>query len=348
MFRKVLAGALMAGALMAGAVVCNAQDASAQGKPKGQWVIALSNGYFGNTWRHLMVQSFESTAKRLKADGRIKDYIILNADGTVNQQSSQMSDLILRHVDAIIIDANSETALNGVIKKACDQDIKVISFDSIATEPCAWRLGFDFYQWGANAAQGAVDVLGGKGNVVLVRGVKGSGPDEQLYAGQMSVLSKHTDMKVIATLEGWSSGPVAQAAVAAAIPTLPHIDAVIGQGGGDDIGIAQAFQQAGGNYAAHPPYISGAGSAEFLRWWNDERKAIGYKTVSWSNSPGSVAGALYLALAILNGANPPKDINLPLLEVTNDTVEQYSKLPPGQVANVNVTEDQMDKLISGK
>src|SRR5690348_13102106 len=79
-------------------------------------VIALSNAYYGNTWRHQMVDAFEAAAKQAKADGKIADYIILNGDGSVAQQNSQLAELILKKVDAIPVDAASETALNGVIE----------------------------------------------------------------------------------------------------------------------------------------------------------------------------------------------------------------------------------------
>jgi ribose transport system substrate-binding protein len=52
-------------------------------------VIALSNAYCGNAWRHQMAQAFEEAAKRAKADGQIADYIVLNGDGTVSQQNSR-------------------------------------------------------------------------------------------------------------------------------------------------------------------------------------------------------------------------------------------------------------------
>ncbi|HTT96951.1 MAG TPA: substrate-binding domain-containing protein, partial [Rhizomicrobium sp.] len=107
-------------------------------------VIALSNAYYGNTWRHQMVESVQAVAEEAKKQGLISDYIILNGDGSVNQQMSQMSDLILKHVDGIIIDAASNTALNGIIAKACSAGIKVLAFDSIVSAPCSYKLNFDF------------------------------------------------------------------------------------------------------------------------------------------------------------------------------------------------------------
>ena len=109
-----------------------------------KWVIALSNSYYGNTWRRQMVESFKEAAEQAKKEGRIADFIIENGDGSVNQQVAQLNGLILRGVDAIAINSASPTALNGVIEKACAAGIKVIAFDSIATAPCCYKLDFDF------------------------------------------------------------------------------------------------------------------------------------------------------------------------------------------------------------
>ena len=92
-------------------------------------VIALSNAYYGNTWRHQMVEAFEAAAKQAKSEGKIADYIVMNGDGSVAQQNSQIGELILKKVDVLLVDAASETAVNSVIEKACQAGIIVISFE---------------------------------------------------------------------------------------------------------------------------------------------------------------------------------------------------------------------------
>jgi ribose transport system substrate-binding protein len=116
-------------------------------------VVALSNAYYGNTWRHQMVEAFEAAAKQAKADGKIADYIVTNGDGSVAQQNSQIGELILKKVDVLLVDAASETAVNGVIEKACSAGIVVISFDSIANAPCNYQLNFDFKRLQGSASR---------------------------------------------------------------------------------------------------------------------------------------------------------------------------------------------------
>ncbi len=188
---KTLALACAAAALLTAAGAMPA--AATPDKP----VIALSNAYFGNTWRHQMVDAFEAAAKKAKEDGKIADYIILNGDGTVAQQNSQIAELILKKVDAIAVDAASETAVNGIIEKACKAGIKVVSFDSIASAPCNYQLNFDFKGYKKEQAEWVLKKIGGKGNIIVVRGVKGSAPDADMYSAQEAVLKANPDVKVV-------------------------------------------------------------------------------------------------------------------------------------------------------
>jgi len=312
-------------------------------------VIALSNAYYGNTWRHQMVEAFGASAAQAKKEGLISNYIILNGDGSVNQQMSQMSDLILKHVSAIVIDAASETALNGIIAKACAAGIKVLAFDSIVSAPCSYKLNFDFKGYQAAMTQWIVKKIGGKGNVIVVRGVKGSAPDHDMYTAQMGVLKKYPGIKVVATVYGQATGSVAQAAVSNVLPSLPHVDAVIGQGGGDDYGIAQAFQQYGGAYATKPPVISGGGSANFIHWWAGQAKHNGYQTISMNTTPGIGGAAFWLMLNILKGVKAPNYMVMPVATVKAANLPQYAAMKPGTIVSPTYTDGWVKAhLLGGK
>src|SRR3546814_6756065 len=129
-------------------------------------LISLSNSFYVNTWRRQMVEAFEAAAEQAKAEGKIADYVVLNGDGSVNQQNSQLAELILRGVDAIAINAASETALNGVAEKACEAGIAVIAFDSLLTAPCAYTLSFDFTQYKTTQSEATLDLIGGQGKEI--------------------------------------------------------------------------------------------------------------------------------------------------------------------------------------
>ena len=318
---------------------------NASGESGGKkWVIALSNSYYGNTWRRQMVEAFKEAAEQAKKEGRIADYIIENGDGSVNQQVAQMNGLILEGVDAIAINSASPTALNGVIEKACAAGIKVIAFDSIATAPCCYKLDFDFKTAHKDSTKFIIgELLGGKGNILVVRGVKGSAPDQMMYEGAMESLKQFPDAKVVGEVYGQATTAVAQAEVSKLLPSLPQIDAVLTQGGGDDHGVVQAFEQAG----RKPPIIEGGGSSNFLKWWSEQFKKDGYKTVSDNSAPGIGGAAFWLTLAILNGAevDPSKTMFMPYATITTDNLAEYADLPPGFIVSPKYTEDWVKENI---
>ena len=310
-------------------------------------VIALSNAYYGNTWRHQMVEAFEASAKQAKAAGKIADYVILNGDGSVAQQNSQIAELILKGVDAIAVDAASETADNGIIEKACAAGIKIVSFDSVASAPCNYQLNFDFKGYKQEEADWVFKKLGGKGAVIQVRGVKGSAPDNDMFNAQEAALKKYPDIKVVATVYGQATASVAQSAIANVLPSLPHVDAVLGQGGSDDFGIAQAFDQFGGAYKDKPPIIEGGGSTDFIKWWT-ARSASGYTTISMNTTPGIGGAAFWLSLALVKGAEAPKLMIMPVATVTQDNLKDFADLPSGMIVSPSYSDDWVAKNLLGK
>lgn len=340
---KKLLGTAVAAAAFAGLFFVPPANAAGGNKP----VIALSNAYYGNTWRHQMVDAFTQTAEAAKKDGSISGYIVLNGDNTVAQQMSQMSDLILKHVDTIVINAASLTALNGVIQKACAAHIVVVAFDSIASAPCAYKINWDFANWQGPETNWIAKKIGGKGNVMIVRGVKGSAPDQAIYQQQLDVLKKYPDIKIVSTVYGMASTSVAQSAVSNVLPSLPHIAAVIGQGGGDSFGIAQAFAQFGGAYRDHMPVIAGDGDASFLHWWMEQRQKNGYSTISLNSAPGISQAAFWVALDVLDGKKVPKNMLMSVYTVTDSNLSQYANLKPGSIVSPVYTQAWVqDHLLS--
>ena len=305
--------------------------------PKGDWVIGLSNSYYGNTWRKQMVESFIKVAEEAKAAGYIKDYVIQNGDGSVNAQIAQINSFILEGVDAICINAASPTALNSVIDTAVAAGIPCIAFDSTVENENAYCMDFDFtkyYEMGDYIAK----KVGYKGNVVIVRGVSGSVPDQIMYESYMKVINEHPDLKVVATVLGEADATVAQDEFTKILPSLDKVDLIFNQGG-DTYGIIKAFEQAG----LEVPLMSGDNSTEFINWW---LKQDNYDTLSMRAAPACGSAAFWTALNILNGEDVPKKMDLALSVITRDMADQFKDMPAGSIAGADWTNDQvMEQII---
>ena len=307
--------------LAAGLAAALLAPAAATARPP---FIAMSNAYYGNNWRHQMVDSFRKAADQAKKDGLISGYIVLNGDNSVSAQISQMIDLILRKPDVILLDAASLTALNGVVQKACAVGITVVAFDSVASAPCAYKIDWDFANWQRPLVEGVAKLMGGKGNLIIVRGVRGSAPDKMMYEQQIETLKRYPGIKIVSTVYGMATAAITQSAVSNVLPSLPPVGGVIGDG---SFGVAQAFEQFGG--AGRMPVISGDGDANFVHWWIQQKQKSGYRTLSMNAAPSISQAALWVALEITNHHKVPKYMKMSASTVTNDTVGQYAGLKPG-------------------
>ena len=112
MYKKALACTIASAALLA------ATTAFADTKDKR---IALSNNYAGNSWRQSMLKSWDKVTKQAVADGIVAAADpFTTSENQVTEQAAQIQNLILQGYNAIVINAASPDALNGVVKQACD------------------------------------------------------------------------------------------------------------------------------------------------------------------------------------------------------------------------------------
>jgi len=128
--RAIVAAIIMVASIaFAGTTTTRSNAAS----PASAATIVLNNSFIGNSWRKQMEAEFTQVASAAQKQGMIGSYSVVNGDNTVSQQIAELDSLILKHVSAICLDAASETALNGVIAKAHQAGILVVSFDGTVT-----------------------------------------------------------------------------------------------------------------------------------------------------------------------------------------------------------------------
>ena len=307
--------------------------------------IALSNNYAGNSWRQAMLKSWDKVTSKAVADGIVAEApAFTTAENQVTEQASQIQNLILQGYDAIVINAASPDALNGVVKQACDAGITVVSFDGIVTEPCAYRIAVDFKKMG----EIQVDYLAGRipdgGNLLEIRGLAGVFVDDEISAGIHKGVANHPQFKIIGSVHGNWAQDVTQKAVAGILPSLAEVKGVVTQGG-DGYGAAQAFKAAG----RQTPLIIMGNRHDELTWWKEQKDANGYETMSVSIAPGVSTLAFWVAQMILDGQTIPHDLTVPFLQIDQDNLEDNLKnTEKGGVANVEYSLEDAKNVIAGK
>ncbi|WP_237477199.1 ABC transporter substrate-binding protein [Lichenibacterium dinghuense] len=304
--------------------------------------IALSNNFAGNSWRQAMLKSWETVTKRAVADGAVAEApAFTTSENQATEQAGQIQNMILQGYNAIVIDAASPTALNGAIKQACDAGIVVVTFDGIATEPCAYRIAVDFKKLG-DMQIGYFKSRGLKGNLLEIRGLAGVFVDDEIHDGIEAGVKADPDLKIVGSVHGDWTQTVAQKEVAGILPTLPEVVAVATQGG-DGFGTAQAFKDAG----RKTPVIFLGNREDELSWWKQQKDANGYQTMSASIAPGSSTFAFWVAKKILAGEKLPHDMTLPITVVTQDNLEdQLKHTEKGSVTNVEYKEADVSRILA--
>ena len=308
--------------------------------------IALSNYFNGNIWRKQMEASFEKTAS--DNPDYVSDFKIVNSDGSAPQQAQQIQSLVLEGYDAIIIDAASPTALNGAIQEACSAGVTVVVFDSLATADCAYKVAFDYVQYGIDETTFMAEQLNGEGNLLVVRGIAGNTVDDDIYKGMQDVLAKNPGMKIVGEVYGEWTESTAQQEVAKILPSLPKIDGVLTEGN-DGGGTLDAFLQA--NYNPLPVIIQGNSGQGLQGWVEVSKQNPDYKTMSVSSQPSISSTALWLAWMVINKQNdaaqvPDKTIYAPLLEIPEKNRDAWANaLSYTQIAENPTTLDQTQKYV---
>jgi ribose transport system substrate-binding protein len=305
--------------------------------------IALSNNYAGNSWRQAMLQTWEDVAGQAVADGVVAAAdAYTTSENQATEQAAQIQNMILQGYDAIVLNAASPTALNGAVKEACDAGLTVVSFDGIVTEPCAWRIAVDFAAMGKEEVDYLASRLPEGGNLLEIRGLAGVFVDDEISKGIHAGVDEHDQFTIVGSVHGDWAQDVAQKAVAGILPSLPEIVGVVTQGG-DGYGAAQAFKAAGRD----TPLIVLGNRQDELQWWAEQRDANGYETLSLSIAPGVASLAFWVAQQVLAGAQVPKDLTVPFLKITQDTLDEaLASTPEGSVANVTYALEDAQQVIA--
>jgi ribose transport system substrate-binding protein len=298
------------------------------GKKESGFTIGFSNSYAGNTYRQTMEALFKKLADQMVADGTLASYKMLQSNNNLATQVSQIESLILEGVDVIIVDPGSGSGLNGAIEKADKAGIPVIIVNDgpVTTDKC-YQINWDTAGMSKTAVDHMAEILGGKGDIIEIRGLAGVSYDEHFHNGVLDALKAYPDIKIIASVYGEWTESVAQVQVTSILPGLKNVAAVLGQGG-DEYGALQAFKAAGREI----PVIIGGNRGNFLKWWSEEKAKNGYKSFSWAANPWSAASGLYVAIDVLKGVSVPKEMIMPSLDITQDMVDNFANLKPDEVA----------------
>jgi ribose transport system substrate-binding protein len=202
--RWMRVGILVAAMAMAVAACGGGDDDTASGGSGAgsdqKFVIGVSNTLAGNGWREQMICSVKAQAL---ASGKVSKVIAISKNGGPTEQIQDLQNLISQGANAIIVNPSDREKLNPVIQQATQKKIVVVAVDQAVSEPTAYVATNDQVAYGRLGAEWLAEKLGGKGNVLYMRGIDGVPADSDRDKGFQEVMSKNPDIKTKEVFTGW-------------------------------------------------------------------------------------------------------------------------------------------------
>lgn len=298
----------------------------------GEYVIGVSNTLVGNGWREQMICSIKAQAL---ASGQVAKVIVANENGGPTEQIGQLRDLISQGVNAIIVNPTDAEQLNPIIDEAAAQGIVVVAVDSAVTSENAYVATNNQEEYGYLGAKALFEAMGGKGNVVEMRGIEGVPADTDRHNGFLRALEEYPDITVInETFTGWDFTQGAQQALDL-INSGQQIDGIWTSG--IDYPVVSAFVEAG----KKPVPVVGADNNEFINQ-TISLAGDGFQGVVVTNPAVIGAVGTTIALDALNGNSPEKVTSLTpnawTAAANLDTLKQFyfPEQPPTYSSGIQV------------
>jgi ribose transport system substrate-binding protein len=294
-----------------GALVAAAAAMSSASAADKKYVIGVSNTLIGNGWREEMVCSIKAEAL---ASGKVSKVILANRNGGPSEQIADLRNLISAGANIIIVNPSDRKALDPVVKQATDKGIVVVAVDQAVDAPSAYVLTNDQTAYGREGAEALFKKLGGKGNVVELRGIDGVPADADRHEGFTEALKKYPDIKVVSSVfTGWSWDKGAEQ-MKDLIGSGKQIDGVWTSG--IDHTVVDAYKTANRKFVP----VVGADNNGFMGK-AIELKDAGLVGISVTNPPAVGGAGLSVALDILEGKQHPHVIHLTPAVYDNTTPE---------------------------
>lgn len=285
-------------------------------KKDGPWTICFSNASVGNNWRVSGFGVMNADIEALKAEGKVKDFIVTDAGEKADKQIADIDDLLTRDCDIIIISPTSTEQLTPAVEKAAASGIPVVVFDRgvNTTDYTTFVHPIGGYAFGTVSANFLVEQIKGQGNVLALRILPGVDVLETRWLAAKEIFDANPGITVVG-VEFNDNDPAKAKSIVTDYIQRGQIDAVWMDAGETSVAVYEAFIDAG---VAVPP-ISSEDVNGWLKVWNENKLnsiAVTYPSFQWRT-------AVAAAVMILEGKPVPKEWVLPQPSVTNENVADY-------------------------
>ena len=157
-------------------------------------VIGFSQASTNSAHRNTMTKRNQSYAAENFKDAKL---IVTNAEGKSAKQISDIESLMVQGMKVLMISAQDSAAITPTVKQVMAAGIPVVTLERSVDTPVTLHIGPHNKPIGKLAGEFVVKKLGGKGNIVEIKGDPAVAPAVERHAGFAEAI-KGTNIKVIA------------------------------------------------------------------------------------------------------------------------------------------------------
>jgi ribose transport system substrate-binding protein len=300
-------------------------------RTNGQYRIALAAQGPTNSWATENEEAFRYEAKKKNVK-----VLYASADGDATKQVGNIQQLRAQNPDAMVV-VPMGSGITGQVQAAAKQGIPVVL--------CSGKLGPNsgavstvtrsYAMQGTLWADWLIKAIGGKGKIAMLSGIPGVPTAEFPKAAAEKVFAQHPGIKVVAKQYDQWSPTTAKTVAANLLAQHPDLAGIWSDSGFGDIGVAEAYKQAG----KPVPPVTGDSSNAFLKAAQGTKIKFGLSPFP----PGMSMQCLDTAVQILQGKSVPNFINVQAPTYTNAELAKYIR--PSCSENLWVPSELPDSLL---
>ena len=163
----------------------------------------------------------------------------------IKTQADQVEAMLTKGVDALVLQPLDSDGLIPIVKRAREQGVYVVTVDRGLRDSSAdLYIAGNNATFGSKAAEFIAEKLGGKGKIVILRGISCI-VDTERFDGAKAVFNKFPDIEILGDQPGEWNREKAHTVMQDFLTKFDHIDAVWAADDDMAIGAEQAIREAG-------------------------------------------------------------------------------------------------------
>jgi ribose transport system substrate-binding protein len=247
--------------------------------------------------------------------------VIVKTAGSAAEQANQVQDLqTVNKIDTLVILPFESAPLTKPVGQVKGKGVFVTVVDRGLTDPTAQNayVAGDNPGFGKVAGEYMAKAMGGKGNVVVLRGIP-TVIDNQRVDAFNAVMKTHPNIKVLDAKHGNWNRDDAFKVMQDYLTRFKQIDAVWASDDDMAVGVQKAIEQA--KRTDVKLVLGGAGSKDYIKKVMDGDKVV---TADVTYSPSMIADAMKLtAESRVKGTAMPATTTIPSVLITKENASKY-------------------------